>query len=38
VSGRCRYIISGDNDLLEVGSYRKVKIVTPRAFVDAVLE
>ena len=38
VSGRCRYIISGDNDLLEVGSYRKVKNVTPRAFVDAVLE
>jgi predicted nucleic acid-binding protein len=35
VSGRCGYIISGDNDLLEVGSYRKVKIITPREFLDA---
>jgi putative PIN family toxin of toxin-antitoxin system len=37
VTGGCRYIISGDNDLLDVSSYRKIKIVTPRDFLDSAL-
>lgn len=37
VAGGCRYIISGDKDLLDVASYRKVAIVAPREFLDSVL-
>lgn len=36
VSGRCELLISGDKDLLAVSSYRKVRIVAPREFLDAI--
>ena len=32
VAGRCDYIITGDADLLAVGEYEGVEIVTPRSF------
>lgn len=34
-SGNCRYIITGDRDLLELGKIHGVIIVTPRQFFDA---
>ena len=37
VAGKCRYIISGDKDLLDLGTFRKIKIVAPREFVEKVL-
>lgn len=30
--GECHYIISGDKDLLAIGKYRGIRIVTPAAF------
>jgi putative PIN family toxin of toxin-antitoxin system len=33
----CRYIISGDKDLLDLGTFRKIRIVAPREFIDRVL-
>ncbi len=30
------YVVSGDDDLLGVGSYRNIEIVTPAEFVDRV--
>ena len=35
VAGRCPLVISGDRDLLDVGEYRGVDIVTPRAFLES---
>ena len=35
VAGKCLFIISGDHDLLDVGEYRGVGIVTPRAFLES---
>ena len=35
VAGRCRFIISGDRDLLDVGEHEGVKIVTPREFLES---
>ena len=32
VAGNCRYIITGDIDLLSVREYRGVGIISPRAF------
>lgn len=32
VEGKCDYIITGDDDLLRVGSFRRIKIVTPDQF------
>ena len=37
VEGECRYIISGDKDLLDLSTYRKIRIVAPREFMDKVL-
>lgn len=37
VASKCKYIVSGDKDLLEVSGYRGVKVVTPREFLDSVL-
>lgn len=34
VEGDVDYIVSGDNDLLELGTYKGIKILTPRAFLD----
>lgn len=35
VEGAADYIVSGDNDLLRLGSFRDIPIVTPAAFVAA---
>jgi putative PIN family toxin of toxin-antitoxin system len=32
VAGQCKYVITGDADLLVLGAYAKVEIVSPRAF------
>jgi putative PIN family toxin of toxin-antitoxin system len=32
IEGRCSFIVSGDPDLLTLGEYEGVRIVTPRAF------
>jgi len=37
VKGKCRYIISGDKDLLDLGTFRKIRIVAPREFIHKVL-
>jgi len=34
VGGTCQYVVSGDEHLLAVGSFRGVEIVTPAAFLD----
>ncbi len=37
VAGKCKIIVSGDKDLLDLGTFRKIRIVTPREFIDIVL-
>ncbi len=32
VEGRVEYIVSGDNDLLELGQYENIRIITPARF------
>jgi len=32
VSGGAEYIITGDKDLLSIGTYKGIRIVTPRIF------
>ena len=34
VEGEADYIVSGDQDLLVLGRYETVQVVTPRQFVD----
>jgi len=34
VEGRADYLVSGDAHLLNLGEFRGVKIITPRAFLD----
>ena len=34
VEGSANYIVSGDQDLLQLGSYQGIQIITPRAFLD----
>lgn len=34
VEGNTGYIVSGDQDLLELGSYQGIRIMTPRNFLD----
>ena len=34
VEGHANYIVSGDQDLLQLGTYHGIQIVTPRAFLD----
>ena len=34
VEGEAEYIVSGDQHLLELGEYRGIRILTPRAFLD----
>ncbi len=33
VSGSAEYIISGDNDLLDLGEFRSIRIITPSALI-----
>lgn len=32
VEGKCQYIVTGDKELLELGSYQKIKILTAAQF------
>jgi putative PIN family toxin of toxin-antitoxin system len=32
VAGKVSYIVTGDKDLLEIGEYKDIKIIDPRAF------
>jgi len=34
VDGKCKYIVSGDKDLLTIKSYKGVKIISVREFID----
>lgn len=34
VEGRCNFIITGDRDLLELGQFQKIQIMTPVQFLD----
>lgn len=34
VDGKCLYIVSGDNDLLTIGNYEGIEILTVAAFLD----
>ena len=36
--GNCDYIVTGDNDLLVLGKYKKIKIVTADEFLSIVLK
>lgn len=36
VEGKCQYIVTGDKDLLDLGTFRKVKIVTAQQFLQAI--
>lgn len=36
VIGNCNYIISGDNDLLIIGSYKNIRIVNPTDFLNII--
>ncbi len=36
LSARADYIVTGDRKLLEIGKYRKVKIITPKEFMKAI--
>lgn len=37
VEGKVNYIVSGDKHLLNVNSYQRIKIITPREFMDKFL-
>ena len=32
IAGRCEAVVTGDKDLLDLGSYREIPIVSPRGF------
>lgn len=34
LAGRVDFIVSGDNHLLELGTFREIPIITPRQFID----
>lgn len=34
VAGKCNFIITGDQDLLDLGKYENIRIVTPSQFLD----
>lgn len=36
IEGDCDFIITGDEDLLDLGKYKKIKIVTPAQFLELV--
>lgn len=38
IEGGCDYIISGDRDLLQLGRFKKIKIVTPNAFLSDIFK
>ena len=36
IQGEAEYLVSGDQHLLQLGAYQKIRIVTPRDFLDVV--
>ncbi len=34
IEGRCQYIVTGDKELLELGEYKKISILTPAEFLE----
>lgn len=36
VEGKCEYVVTGDKDLLDLKSYRRVRILTPAEFLDEI--
>lgn len=38
IQGDAEYLVSGDQHLLQLGAYQKIRIVTPRDFLDVVRE
>jgi len=34
IEGKCDYIVTGDNDLLEIGKFKNIQIVTASQFLD----
>ena len=38
VAARADYLVTGDRYLLEIGAFRGIPIVTPRAFLDVLAE
>lgn len=34
VEGKCEYIVTGDKDLLVLGKYKNIKIVSPKEFLE----
>lgn len=34
IEGGCQYIVTGDKDLLDLGSYKKIKILTAESFLN----
>lgn len=37
VAGRCRYIVTGDKEILSLGSFRRNKILTPSRFLEKLI-
>jgi predicted nucleic acid-binding protein len=37
LAGRCAWIVTGDRDILEIGEYGKISILTPQIFLEKVL-
>ncbi len=38
IAGKCTLIVTGDKDLLRIGTYQGIKILTPRTFWDTYLK
>lgn len=38
LAGKCSWLVSGDNDLLEIGKYKGVTILSPAVFLEKVLD
>lgn len=36
IQGEAEYVVSGNQHLLQLGAYQKIRIVTPRDFLDVV--
>ena len=36
IEGKCEYVVTGDKDLLDLKSYKEIKILTPSEFLDRI--
>jgi predicted nucleic acid-binding protein len=34
IDGKCKYIVSGDNDLLDIKKYKNVEVITVQEFMN----